>query len=154
MDSLCRGFSSLRDFSPQDVMLVLALHGAELIRKLVSQMGDYADTCRLRNLAAVGEQLHHSLHKSYLYRTCVIAFSMWSLLETSSAVAALIVAFCPPSSFPRLIAPGPNFPLVNYLRHNEHSARLCSGGGEGGQNQNHLPQGLSVDRRRRRRRSR
>ena len=47
---------------------------------------------------------------------------MWSLLETSSAVPALIVAFCPPSSFSRLIAPGPNFPLVNYLRHNGHSA--------------------------------
>ena len=48
---------------------------------------------------------------------------MWSLLETSSAVVALIVAFCPPSSFSRLIAPGPNFPLVNYLRHNGHSLR-------------------------------
>ena len=52
-----------------------------------------------------------------------MAFSMWSLLETFSAVVALIVAFCPPSSFSRLIAPGPNFPLVNYLRHNGHSLR-------------------------------
>ena len=34
----------------------------------------------------------------------------------------MIVASCPPSSFSRLIAPGPNFPLVNYLRHNGHSA--------------------------------
>ena len=40
-------------------------------------------------------------------------------METSSAVVALTVAFL----FSQLIAPRPNFPLVNYLRHNGHSAR-------------------------------
>ena len=55
MDASCQRFSSPRDFSTQDVMLVPTLYGrtTELIRKLVSRRGDDVDTCRLRNLAAV-----------------------------------------------------------------------------------------------------